>query len=247
MKHKKYKRTNDSKTQHMEYERNRRKKEKLWKENVKEKLDNLEKINDQLRDILQFYQKIVENYKQLISQLPQNSPFRRSLLFWFSKDVSVQSFCELFGISQHTYNRLSEEDSKVLQTKYSIGVKRQRVTDEQIDEIHRILDDILPKQSGRDFRIQEVTDKKLYDTYYAEVISGDPVSKTFFIYNVLSKEKIEHSKSPKNCPICEKYDAGNRSTEIIRHKNLIPIQREQYSLEKKKIGSDETPKTALVT
>ena len=200
---KKYKRTSESKTQHMEYERNRRKKEKLWKENVKEKLDNLEKINGQLRDILQLYQKIVENCKQLIAQLPQNSSFRRPLLFWFSKDVPVQSFCELFGISQCTYNRLSEEDSKVLQTKYSIGVKRQRVTDEQIDEIHRILDDILPKQSGRDFRIQEVIDNKLYDTYYAEVISGDPVSKTFFIYNILSKEKIRHSKSPKFCPICE--------------------------------------------
>ena len=122
---KKYKRTSESKTQHMEYERNRRKKEKLWKENVKEKLDNLEKINDQLRDILQLYQKNVENCKQLIAQLPQNSSFRRPLLFWFSKDVPVQSFCELFGISQHTYNRLSEENSKVLQTKYSIGIKRQ--------------------------------------------------------------------------------------------------------------------------
>ena len=131
MKHKKkYKKTSESKTQHMEYERNRKKKEKLWKENVKEKLDNLEKINDQLRDILQFYQKIVENCKLLITQLPQNSSFRRPLLFWFSKDVPVQSFCELFGISQRTYNRLSEEDSKVLQTKYSIGVKRKRVTDE---------------------------------------------------------------------------------------------------------------------
>ena len=36
MKHKKYKRNNDSKTQHMEYERNKRNKEKLWEENVKE-------------------------------------------------------------------------------------------------------------------------------------------------------------------------------------------------------------------
>ena len=115
---KKYKRTSDSKAQNMEYKRNRRKKKKLWKENVKEKLNNLEKINGQLRDILQFYQKIVENCKQLISQLSQNSSFRRP--FWFSKDLPVQSFCELFGISQCTYNRLSEENSKVLQTKYSI-------------------------------------------------------------------------------------------------------------------------------
>ena len=64
---------------------------------------------------------------------------------------------------------------------------------------------------------------------------------------MLSKEKIKHSKSPKFCPICEQYDAGNRSTEVIRHKDLIPIQREQYLLGKKKIGSGETPKTALVT
>ena len=64
---------------------------------------------------------------------------------------------------------------------------------------------------------------------------------------MLSKKKIRHSKSPKFCPICEQYDAGDRSTEIIRHKDLIPIQRGQYSLENKKIGSGETPKTALVT
>ena len=79
---KKYKRTSDSKTQHMEYERNRRKKEKLWKENVKEKLDNLEKINGQLRDIIQFYQKLLKTVNNSLY-----SPFRRSLLFWLSKDV----------------------------------------------------------------------------------------------------------------------------------------------------------------
>ena len=108
MEHKKYKRKNDSKTQHMEYERNRRKKEKLWKENVKEKLDNLEKINGQLRDILQFYQKIVENCKQLISQLPQNSPFRRSLLFWFLKMYQYNLFMNyLVSLNIHTIWYLS--------------------------------------------------------------------------------------------------------------------------------------------
>ena len=97
---KKYKRTSESKNQHMEYERNRRKKEKLQKENIKEKL---EKINGQLRDILQLYQKIVENCKQLIAQLPQNSSFRRSLFFGFLKMYQYNLFVNyLVSLNVHT-------------------------------------------------------------------------------------------------------------------------------------------------
>ncbi len=109
------------------------------------------------------------------------------------------------------------------------------------------MEDILPKQSGREWRLQEATNKKIYETYCAEVQKGDKVSKTFFIYNILAKEKIHHSKRPKFCPLCEKYDEGDKSKDILEHHSLIPIQRRQYNMEKNEIESEKTPTTALVT
>jgi hypothetical protein len=49
-----------------------------------------------------------------------------------------------------------------------VKVKKIRVSPEQLGEIQRILEDILPKQSKRDWRTQKMTDKKLYETYCAE-------------------------------------------------------------------------------
>jgi hypothetical protein len=59
------------------------------------------------------------------------------------------------------------------------------------------LDDIIPKQSEIEYRYQKITDKKLYDIYQREIMNGDLVSKTFFIYSIVTKEKIRHSKSRK--------------------------------------------------
>ena len=74
---------------------------------------------------LELYTTISKNTKDLISILPQNSPFRRPLLFWFTKNLSSSTCLDFYGISQHTYNRLhEEEDVQVLQRKYAINVKR---------------------------------------------------------------------------------------------------------------------------
>ena len=95
--------------------------------------------------------------------------------------------------------------------------------------------------------MQEATDKKIYETCCTKIQKGSAVSKTFFIYNILAKERIHHSKRPKFCPLCEKYKHGDKSENILEHQSLIPIQRGQYSLEKNEIGSEKTPTTALVT
>ena len=108
------------------------------------------------------------------------------------------------------------------------------------------MEDILPKQSGREWRLQEATDKKIYETYCTEIQKKSAVSKTFFIYNILEKAKIHYSKRPKFCPLCKTYEDGDKSENILEHQSLIPIQRGQCSLEKNEIESEKTP-TALVT
>jgi hypothetical protein len=72
--------------------------------------------------------------------------------------------------------------------KYPIKVKQTRISDEQKEEVKRILDDLLPIQSGQNWRYQEITDKTLYEQYTAEVENGKEVSKTFLIYKLLKQE-----------------------------------------------------------
>ena len=55
----------------------------------------------------------------------------------------------------------------------------------------------------------------------------------------MTAERVHHSKRPKFCPLCELYDTGNESVERIQHKELIPIQRGQYSLKKKQIEKQQ--------
>ena len=95
-----------------------------------------------------------------------------------------------YGISKRTYSRLvKQEDPEIVSRKYAIGVTREKITQEQRKEIKKILDDILPIQSGRNYKYQETTDTQLYDTYNSEVVNGNPVSKSFFIYSVVAKER----------------------------------------------------------
>jgi hypothetical protein len=223
-------------------------KARLQIDQLKHELDKLDGTLTGIWNRLKIVDKIAENGARLVQDLPPNSPFRRPLLAYLTAGLETQPALEFFGISLRTFNRIKEDSTNsLLEIKYTVGVTRSRVSQEQLDEIKRILEDILPKQSGRDFRNQEVTDKKLYETYQAEVKGGAAVSKSFFIYTVLAAEKIHRSKRPKFCPLCEEYEGGNHSHALQRHKDLIPIQRGQYSLEKKKIAEGVTPLTALVT
>jgi hypothetical protein len=123
------------------------------------------------------------------------------LIFWFTKGLSMEDSMTVYGISKRTYNRvLEQEDPEIVSRKYGIGVTREQITQEQRQEITRILDDILPVQSGRNYRYQETTDNQLYSTYQSEVIQGDPVSKSFFIYSVVAKERVTF-KSKEVLPI----------------------------------------------
>jgi hypothetical protein len=92
-------------------------------------------------------------------------------------------------------------------------------------EITRILDDILPIQSGRNYRYQEITDKQLYNIYCNKVVNGDPVSKSFFVYSIVAKERIRHSKARKFCPLCKQLESGNMDQNLVKHKELVGIQR----------------------
>ena len=150
----------------------------------------------------------------------------------------MRKVLEVFQISERSYWRiLGDTRNSLIETKYSVGVTRTKIKQEQLEEIQRILDDIIPKQSGREWRTQEMTDKKLYEMYCAQVQRGGKVSKQFFIYTIMAAEYLECSKQPKFCPLCEELDSESTSLELLQHKQLIPVQRGEYTKEKLEIGS----------
>ena len=216
---------------------------------TKENLEKLVEENNKMHEFgMETKGKIVNNCRRLLNDLPPNSPYRRPILAYLMEGLEQQKALEVFQISPRTYRRIKEEDgNSLVETKYSVGVTRTRVSQEQLEEIQRILDDILPKQSGREWRTQEMTDKKLYQAYCAEVQKGGIVSKQFFVYTIMAAERVHHSKRPKFCPLCEDIAAGKVSVELTRHKKLIPLQRGQYSKEKKEIASGKASGTTLVT
>ena len=154
--------------------------------------------------------------------LPKNPYIEDHCFFGLQKNLSMEKSLDLYNISKRTYNRiLKEENSEITTRKYAIEVKKERITQKQKEEITRILDDILPKQSGRDYKYQETTNNKFYDIYHGEVINGDPVSKSFFLYSIMSKEKVSHSKTRKFCPLCEELENGEVTEKLLRHKEFL--------------------------
>jgi hypothetical protein len=55
------------------------------------------------------------------------------------------------------------------------------------------------------------------------VVKEDPVSKSLFIYSIVAKKRIKHSKARKFCPLCEQLESGNMDQNLLKHKKLIGI------------------------
>ncbi len=90
---------------------------------------------------------IVYNWRRLINDLPPNSPYCKPLLAYLMDGLEKYKTLEVFQISARTYGRIQQKTrNSLVETKYSVGVTRVRVTEEQLEEVYRILDDILPKQ-----------------------------------------------------------------------------------------------------
>jgi hypothetical protein len=73
-------------------------------------------------------------------------------------DLMVNSMV-IYNISKKTYNRLvKQKNSKIIARKYRIGVKKDKISQEQKLEIPRMLDDIFPVQSKRKYKYQKTTE-----------------------------------------------------------------------------------------
>ena len=122
-------------------------------------------------------------------------------------DLDTQDIINDFKISRKTlFRALSEDGSFCLELKYSPGVKRKRITDEQIEAAENFLDENFPVTSGRDYRVIKLTNDNLYVIYYFYCLEREmiPMGKTYFMYNFLKQHLIRHSKDETVCPYCQK-------------------------------------------
>ena len=114
------KRNKSQLTHYAEYQRDRRQQKKedlkrLEKENAllsielqKQKL-MVEELKQKLLQQVKLYQitqTVFMNTVRLIQSLPHNSSYRRPLLFWFTKGLSLDDSMTCYGISKRTYSRL---------------------------------------------------------------------------------------------------------------------------------------------
>ena len=99
-------------------------KQKLIIEQLEQKLSQQVKFH-------QISQTVFENTIDLIQFLPHNSSYRKPLLFWFTKNLSIDDSMTVYEISKRTYNRLIEQkDSGIVARKYGIEVTRERISQE---------------------------------------------------------------------------------------------------------------------
>jgi hypothetical protein len=228
--------------------RDQNKKEELSRmilelEQAKKRIGELE---EQL-ETTPFDRQIVKNTRTLIKSLPPKSPYRRPILFFLGQLVDRKQMMDYYDISESNYYLIMKGDgSTLVEQRYAIDVKRPRITEDQKEEIRRILDDILPFQSGRSYRCQEQTDDFIYQKYRENVKKGWPVSKSYLIYKILTKERIHHSKTPIFCPLCEKASKGNITKRVQNHLDILPFQRKKYLEDKKQIADGDT-ETILIT
>jgi hypothetical protein len=83
---------------------------------------------------------------------------------------------------------LKEENSEIIARKYIIRVKKQRITSEQKKRISRILDNILPKQSERNYRYKKITDKNFMTSIKKKLLMEIQYQKYFYLFNSSKKK-----------------------------------------------------------
>ena len=109
-----------------------------------EKLRNCEEIINKRIDqqSLLLEKAIAENVKQIITNLPHNSPLRRPLLSALTKGISQGDAQNYFSMSKRAYKRLTDGDESFLYNiKYKLNVKRNRLHSEAMTLLEELADE----------------------------------------------------------------------------------------------------------
>lgn len=118
--------------------------------------------------------------------------------------------------------------------KYTIGTHKTHLSDDQRKKHIDILNELIPYQSGRDYRYLKMTKKHLHKKYLDICTERNisPVSKSFVWTNLLKDEKIWRSNDEIACPHCLKFKEleGKLSLTANEQRDLIKLQSHKKNL-----------------
>ena len=141
---------------------------------------------------------LIRNLGQFASDLPHNSAIRAPMIRELSLGLTNHFMASLFSVDARTIIRSKRSTSSFHLVAVS-GMTRVR-KQEAIKDMISTVNDLIPVQSGRNYRIQQVSNTTLYLQYKARA-SIKPVSPTKFD-RYLKQLNIVHSPSHTACPYC---------------------------------------------
>ena len=123
------------------------------------------------------------NFIDLLHILPQNSPFRQSLVKEGTRGISVKDASQLLSLSEKTiYLSRQDPSNLIVDTNYKPNTKRIRVHEDDDQIAINFLNEHFPVSSGRNHRVIKATKDILFTKYFVYCMENNqnPSSKSYF-------------------------------------------------------------------
>ena len=189
-----------------------RKEDKIIIQTANNKIKELQMILNQKNKNEHFHDNIVRGIRNYTKELKghKSSQFQKRII-QLSQGSEKEFYLELFGIHKSTYyNYLKNETLLIKPIKY-----RQ-------EERMKIVNDLLPVSSGREYRIQRLTNNQLYEQY--RKLASQPYSFDAFV-KYLRTLTIYHSNYYP-CPLCETKDCQTHTSQYTHQRKSFLLQKE---------------------
>ena len=200
---------------------------------------------------------VATNAANLLRSLPLRSPLRRPLAHYLMDDLSHEEAQDFFGYGRTFVHQASQDDGS-----YIMEMRRRfDVTVSRADMSHRVevstalFDEILPILSGRNWRVQMVTDERVYQQYLQLCADRQetivPLAFSSFYSHLIAPSNIHRSDRPHLCPHCIKLvllttqmktilgpqtlEDHNVYMTLLSHEQRLVTQKRAYLAQKREL------------
>ena len=197
----------------------------LTEEHATTKTEN-EKMRKEL-DKTKVEHATVSNIRQLMRNMPQNSPVRRPLLKELTKSLSWTQTGPALAISKSTFLRARREPgTNVIFIKYHPRNTKDRISPETRNQASVFLDLTMPFVSGGNYRLQRGTFTYIYQNYisYSHTMGWIPVGRSY-LHRVVHEDNVRKVNKVDICPTCKGLSKSKSSKQAIEeHQRIARIQ-----------------------
>ena len=154
---------------------------------------------------------VLGNTIKILNTLSQNSPLRRSILFYLIQNIPKRVAASMFCISvKSVYRALKEKGQVILQSKYikkkdKEEKKKWRLNESDVDVANCAINDLCPMQSGKNYRLRRLTYSTIFKKYCARIFNSRYLSFST-LYQMVRMDKQRTSKDQMICELCKNYE-----------------------------------------